>query len=346
MNFLKSVNSFIKDYPYLFGTGVVCIAGLISFVLDNWFLSTQGVLLILQLAVLVTALSGNKKIAIFAGILSGVAFNYFFTSPRFSFHMTDVNDIGNLFIFLIVAIITSYLSAFYKEQREALEKAELRASILMSVSHDLRTPLSTIIGTLSTMLEYEERLPKSAKEELLQGALEESHRLHRYIENLLQAVKLQHGIKLNFIEQSVIPIIKSAVERFNTDRINLELCHDYVNVNVSYTLLEQSIYNVIDNALKYSPSDSIVSVKVSSDSHSLYIDVIDEGSGIAPEYKDKIFQLFFSSRKGDTGQGGSGIGLTVTKGIIEAHNGTVSVLPDSNGCVIRMVLPLCNKEKT
>ena len=340
MTKLKDINVFSKKYPFLFGVVVVNIAGLVSFLLDAWFLPTQGTLLILQLAVMITALLGNKLGAIFAGFLSGITFNYFFTSPRFSLHMSDADDIANLLIFLIVAIITSYLAAFYRSQQEALERAELRSSILMSVSHDLRTPLSTIIGTLSTMQEYQDRLPKLEKEELLKGALEESHRLHRYIENLLQATKLQQGIKLNGAIQSISPIIKSVVERFNSERIQVIQCNVSRQIYASTHLLEQALYNVIDNALNYSPAGSPVTITCSTNGNNVIVDVFDLGPGINAKHKDAVFDLFFSTRKGDAGQGGSGVGLTVTKGIIEAHKGSIAVLPDTKGCVISITLPL------
>lgn len=337
---MKDIHVLIKKLPYVFALLVVSIAGLVSYVLDAWFLPTQGTLLILQLAVVITALPGHKKGAIFAGFLSGLTFNYFFTTPRFSLHMSDVDDIVNLLIFLIVAVITSYLAAFYRTQREALELAELRASILMSVSHDLRTPLSTIIGTLSTMQEYQHRLPKSQNEELLQGALDESHRLHRYIENLLQATRLQHGIKLNGTIQSILPIIKTVVNRFNSERIRVIQRAELPPIYASAYLLEQAIYNVIDNALKYSPVGSPVTVISSADEQGIDIDILDEGPGINAKHKELIFDLFYSTRKGDAGEGGSGIGLTVAKGIVEAHNGRISVLSGTQGCTIRLSLPL------
>jgi K+-sensing histidine kinase KdpD len=337
---LNSFRAWIKKSPFIFAMLTVVAAGAISFILDAWFLPTQGTLLIFQLAVVITAFPGNKPIAIFAGILSGVIFNYFFTTPRFSLHMSDVDDIVNLFIFLIVAVLTGYLAAFYRAQQEALELAELRASILMSVSHDLRTPLSTIIGSLTSLQEYQDRLPKPEKEELLQGALEESHRLHRYIENLLQATKLHQGIKLNGIKQELFPIINNVVSRFDSDRIQVIFTGISPKIFASAYLLEQAIYNVIDNALKYSPSIYPVKISYSTEDNStVHLDVSDKGPGIANKNKDAVFDLFFSTRKGDAGQGGSGMGLTVAKGIIEAHKGSISILPDTTGCVVRISLP-------
>jgi len=329
----------MRKAPYTFAVVTVGVAGAIAFFLDSWFLPTQGTLLIFQLAVVITALHGNKPSAIFAGILSGVLFNYFFTAPRFSLHMSDIDDIVNLLIFLIVAILTGYLAAFYRAQQVALERAELRASILMSVSHDLRTPLSTIIGSLSSLQEYYDRLAQSEKEELLQGALEESHRLHHYIENLLQATKLHQGIKLNGTSQELFPIIKNAVNRFETDRIQIVSTSLSPRVFTSAYLLEQAIYNVIDNALKYSPSQLPIKICCSSDDSMVHLDVSDQGPGIEQKHQDTVFDLFFSTRKGDSGHGGSGVGLTVAKGIVEAHHGKISVLPETDGCIVRISLP-------
>lgn len=336
---MKNIHTLIRKSPFIFALLTVCIAGIVSFILDAWFLPTQGTLLILQLAVVITALPGNKQSAIFAGVLSGIIYNYFFTTPRFSLHMSDVDDIVNLFIFLIVAILTGYLAAFYKAQQEALERAELRASILMSVSHDLRTPMSTIIGSLSSLQEYQERIPKEEKDELLQGALEESHRLHRYIENLLQATKLHQGIKLNSVAQDLFPIVDNVVKRFETDRIKITSSGIVPNVVASAYLLEQAIYNVIDNALKYSPAHCPITITVSTSHYLVNLDISDEGPGIAQKDKESVFDLFFSTRKGDSGHGGSGVGLTVAKGIVEAHHGSISILPSDRGCIVRISLP-------
>lgn len=336
---MKNIHSLIRRAPFAFALIIVCTAATFSFALDAWFLPTQGTLLILQLAVVITALPGNKQSAIFAGVLSGLLFNYFFTTPRFSLHMSDVHDIVNLSIFLIVAVLTGYLAEFYKAKQEALERAELRASILMSVSHDLRTPLSTIIGSLGTLKEYQKRLPDQEKEELLQGALEESHRLHRYIENLLQATKLHKGIKLNSVDQPLLPILNNVIKRFESERVTLERADMIPNVKASGYLLEQAIYNVVDNALKYSSSNCPVVIRFAAEGGVVNVDVADEGPGIAQEQKEAVFELFFSTRTRDSGYGGSGIGLTVARGIIEAHHGRISVLPTDKGCTVRISLP-------
>ncbi|MEG3766217.1 sensor histidine kinase [Alteromonas sp. 14N.309.X.WAT.G.H12] len=341
---MKNIPALIRKAPFAFALLIVCTAAIFSFALDAWFLPTQGTLLILQLAVVITALLGNKQSAIFAGVLSGLIFNYFFTIPRFSLHMANVHDIVNLSIFLIVAVLTGFMAEFYKAKQEALERAELRASILMSVSHDLRTPLSTIIGSLGTLKEYQHRLPAQEREELLQGALEESHRLHRYIENLLQATKLHQGIKLNSVNQALLPLVNNVIKRFENERITIEQADMIPNITASGYLLEQAIYNVVDNALRYSPSECSVMLRFAVEDSLVHLDVVDEGPGIGGDQKEAVFALFFSTRTGDSGYGGSGIGLTVAKGIIEAHHGRISILPSTKGCTVRISLPSVGNE--
>ncbi len=342
---MKNIIVLLKKSPYLIAFVIVSAACFLSYALNFWFLPGQGVLLIFQLAVIITALPGNKRSAIFAGVLSGVTFNYFFTTPRFSLHMSNIDDIVNLLIFLIIAVITSYLAAFYRTQQEALKRAELRASILMSVSHDLRTPLSTIIGTLSTLQAYEDKLPKQEKAELLSGALEESHRLHRYIENLLQATKLQQGIKLNAVYLDVSNIVNKVVTRFTSNRLKIVQTDDLPMVYASAYLLEQAIYNVVDNALKYSPKETTVTITCLARDNTVVIDILDLGPGINGKDKNAVFDLFFSTRQGDSGEGGTGIGLTVAKGLIEAHKGSISIQPASKGCTVRIILPSVDESK-
>lgn len=314
--------------------------------LDAWFMPKLGTLLVLQLAVVTVALLKERPSAILAGVLGALVFNYFFTEPRYSFHMTELDDIVNLMIFLVIALITSQLAVYYRSQQEALKKAQLRSSILLSVSHDLRTPLSSIIGTLSTMQEYGHRLTPAEQQELLTAALDESHRLHRYVENLLQATKLQHGeLRLNLSEQSIMQVINAVTERFASPRIQVQFDRPLPQVKVREYLLAQALYNLIDNALKYSPQGSPVLIRVSADSQWLSIQVSDQGPGIPLRTRDKVFELFYSTRQGDAGEGGTGLGLAVAKGIVEAHGGRLEILPVDTGSTFAVRLPVCRGEQ-
>ncbi|WP_340680822.1 DUF4118 domain-containing protein [Paraglaciecola sp.] len=312
-----------------------------SYLFNQWFLSNIATLLILQLGVVTVAFLTDKFPSILSGIIGALAYNYLFTKPYFSLHMAEYEDFINMLVFLIIAIITSQLAAYYKQQRQQLKQAELRASILLSVSHDLRTPLSTVIGTLETLREYQQKLPQIQQDELLSTALDESHRLHRYIENLLQATKFQHGaVNLQFVESDLTVLLSDVINRFNTTRLSAELPLTMPLIAIQPHLLEQAIYNLIDNALSYSDTNLPVVVTVLLAPNELKIQVIDQGPGISKHDEQRIFELFFSSRQGDRGEGGTGLGLHVAAGIVQAHQGTLSVLSTGQGCTMQIALPL------
>ena len=312
-----------------------------SYLFNQWFLSNIATLLILQLGVVSVAFLTDKLPSIISGIIGALTYNYLFTKPYFSLHMAEYEDFINMLVFLIIAVITSQLAAYYKQQRQQLKQAELRASILLSVSHDLRTPLSTVIGTLETLREYQQKLPQIQKDELLSTALEESHRLHRYIENLLQATKIQHGaVNLQFIDSNLTVLVSDVINRFNTTRLSTELPLNLPLIAIQPHLLEQAIYNLIDNALSYSNTNLPVVVAVLLTANELKIQVIDQGPGISKHDQQRIFELFYSSRQGDRGEGGTGLGLHVAAGIVQAHQGTLSVVPTDKGCTMQITLPL------
>ncbi|MBC3765985.1 ATP-binding protein [Neptunicella marina] len=333
-------------YAYLKAILIMVAVGAFSLILDHWFLPKLGTLMILQLGVVMVALQGKKIPAVMAAFIGALIFNLFFIEPRYHIHMIDAEDITNMLVFLIVALLTSHLANFYRNQGEALRQAQLRSSILLSVSHDLRTPLSSIIGTLSTIQAYKEKLSQDEQSELLQAALDESHRLHTYIENLLQATKIQHGeLKLLTSYQSILPVIQAVEKRFEDPRVSVEIKQPVPHVHIRSSLLEQAIYNVVDNALKYSGKASPVVIKVSGQDDYVEINIVDSGPGIPKAQHQKVFQLFYSTRQGDTGEGGTGLGLAVTAGIVKAHNGLLDIVSTTSGCTMRIRLPAAEEEQ-
>lgn len=325
---------------YFVATAIVSVFSIVAVLLELFFLPKTGVLLLLLMAVVFVSLTTNRLAAVVASIVCSLVFNYFAAEPLYSFHMTDFEDILDTLIFLTIALTTSTFSDSYRRQSEALKQAEIRSGILLSVSHDLRTPLATIIGSLSTFKEYEDKIDNQQRKELINDALDESHRLHHYVENLLQATKLSHkAISLTTSPQSVWPVLQRVAERFNNPRLYLVKDGTLDLVEIQESLLEQAIYNLVDNALKYSPTDSPVTIEAKSHGKTTSINVCDLGLGIPPEKRQKVFELFYTTRTGDAGEGGSGIGLNVAKGIVDAHNGTLQVLESKKGCIMQIILP-------
>ncbi|EQB4360325.1 sensor histidine kinase [Vibrio parahaemolyticus] len=332
-----------RDNTFLFSAIVIVGAVVASWLLDQLFGSTAAVLLILQLAVVVVAFQCNSRFAYAAAVIEALSFNFFFTTPRYSLQMFRPEDIFNLVVFMVVAFITSTFADLYRRQQGELKQTKLQNSILLSVSHDLRTPLATIIGTLTTLNEYMPKLNDLERKELLDSATSESHRLHQYIENLLQATKLQHGtLKITKKDELIADIVRDAVSRLPnyTEKVSMNMDDSVGYLSVSRSLIEQAIFNVLDNAMRFSPENESVEVSLSKQGSSCVIDVRDMGIGIKAEDAEKIFSLFYSGANNKSADSGTGMGLAVAKGIITAHQGEIQSMPVSEGTLIRIRLPL------
>ncbi|MFH4602606.1 ATP-binding protein [Vibrio diabolicus] len=332
-----------RDNTFLFSAIVIVGAVVASWLLDQLFGSTAAVLLILQLAVVVVAFQCNSRFAYAAAVIEALSFNFFFTTPRYSLQMFRPEDIFNLVVFMVVAFITSTFADLYRRQQGELKQTKLQNSILLSVSHDLRTPLATIIGTLTTLNEYMPKLNGLERKELLDSATSESHRLHQYIENLLQATKLQHGtLKITKKDESIADIVRDAVSRLPnyTEKVSMNMDDAVGYLSVSRSLIEQAIFNALDNAMRFSPENESVEVSLSKQGSSCVIDVRDMGIGIKAEDAEKIFSLFYSGVNNKSADSGTGMGLAVAKGIITAHQGEIQSMPVSEGTLIRIRLPL------
>ncbi|EGR2757472.1 DUF4118 domain-containing protein [Vibrio parahaemolyticus] len=332
-----------RDNTFLFSAIVIVGAVVASWLLDQLFDSTAAVLLILQLAVVVVAFQCSSRFAYAAAVIEALSFNFFFTTPRYSLQMFRPEDIFNLVVFMVVAFITSTFADLYRRQQGELKQTKLQNSILLSVSHDLRTPLATIIGTLTTLNEYMPKLNDLERKELLDSATSESHRLHQYIENLLQATKLQHGtLKITKKAEPIANIVRDAVSRLPnyTEKVSMNMDDAVGYLSVSRSLIEQAIFNVLDNAMRFSPENESVEVSLSKQGSSCVIDVRDMGIGIKAEDAEKIFSLFYSGANNKSADSGTGMGLAVAKGIITAHQGEIQSMPVSEGTLIRIRLPL------
>lgn len=332
-----------RDNTFLFSAIVIVGAVVASWLLDQLFGSTAAVLLILQLAVVVVAFQCNSRFAYAAAVIEALSFNFFFTTPRYSLQMFRPEDIFNLVVFMVVAFITSTFADLYRRQQGELKQTKLQNSILLSVSHDLRTPLATIIGTLTTLNEYMPKLNDLERKELLDSATSESHRLHQYIENLLQATKLQHGtLKITKKAEPIANIVRDAVSRLPnyTEKVSMNMDDSVGYLSVSRSLIEQAIFNVLDNAMRFSPENESVEVSLSKQGSSCVIDVRDMGIGIKAEDAEKIFSLFYSGVNNKSADSGTGMGLAVAKGIITAHQGEIQSMSVSEGTLIRIRLPL------
>jgi two-component system, OmpR family, sensor histidine kinase KdpD len=226
------------------------------------------------------------------------------------------------------------------------ETERLRSALLSSVSHDLRSPLASMIGAAGTLSSYGDQLPPEERHQLLEAILGEGQRLDRYIQNLLDMTRLGHGtLKLNRDWVDVAEIVAAAVTRlrklFPDQRVDTLLPPDTALLYVHPALIEQALFNILENAARFSPPGEAVRVTVHGAGDRLLIDVGDRGPGIPEDERARIFDMFYSVARGDRAPQGTGLGLAICRGMIGAHGGSVEALPgDGPGTTIRINLPL------
>lgn len=227
------------------------------------------------------------------------------------------------------------------------ETEELRSALLASVSHDLRTPLTAMRGSIESLQMLGDSLSRADRDDLLEGTRLECERLDRYIQNLLDMTRLGHGT-LSLARDWIAPadIIAAA-----TVRLRAVLSPLHVEVHVASelpllyahpALIEQALVNVLENAARFSPADGRILVSACVQDNELRLAVSDQGPGIPIDERDRIFDMFYTAARGDRGGQGTGLGLSICQAMVGAHGGRVSVDQGEDGfeTCITLHLPL------
>lgn len=325
--------------------------------------STATDALALVVPVVVAAFVGGRLAAFVTGIAAAGTLEVFFLPPYDTFKLDLVDDAVAFAVFTVVALAIGTLVALEGERRMAAERAaaeiselyaqrreleeqqqtlsaekralelvdDYRAALLRSVSHDLRTPLVTIRAVTSDLrhgTEYDDHV----RDELLDLVGDEADRLDRLVANLLSLSRIEAG-SLAPERQAV------AVEELFADRVrklNRVLRHAHVQVDVpftlpladaDYTLIDQVLTNLLDNAARHSPDGGVIRVRARQRDTWIEVAVIDQGPGVAPDDTQRIFEPFSRGHGSDS----SGVGLAICRAIVEAHGGSISVAPANGG---------------
>ncbi len=216
------------------------------------------------------------------------------------------------------------------EAQRYSQTEKLRTALLSSVSHDLRTPLVSIIGAVSTLETLDGSIPERDRAELLKTIASEANRLNRFIQNLLDMTRLGYGalvIRREWLD--LTDVVTAARERLKgrlegTD-VRVRIAPDAAMVEADPTLLEQAVVNLLDNAARYCPSNEPVEVTAERRDGALVLTVADRGPGIPPDKRDCVFELFWRAENGDRQGAGTGLGLAIVRGFVEAMGGRVTV---------------------
>ncbi|MFJ5258096.1 DUF4118 domain-containing protein [Pseudomonas sp. NPDC088414] len=227
------------------------------------------------------------------------------------------------------------------------ETEQLRSALLASVSHDLRTPLTAMRGSIDSLLALGEAIPLEDRRELLEGTRDEAERLDRYIQNLLDMTRLGHGA-LKLARDWVAPadIVGSSLNRLRAVLAPLQVSTDVPAelplLFVHAALIEQALVNVLENAARFSPAHGRLQLSAGANDEEIFFTVSDEGPGIPEDERAKIFDMFYTAARGDRGGQGTGLGLAICQGMVGAHGGRISVADgiDGRGTSITLHLPL------
>lgn len=234
--------------------------------------------------------------------------------------------------------------------RLVAETERLRSALLTSISHDLRTPLASILGSATSLNRYGPMLDETARSDLAATIQEEAERLNRFIANLLDMTRLESGAILpRTAPVDLAEVVGSTLERagkiLGAHRVDVDLAADLPMLNVDAVLFEQALFNLLDNAAKYAPAGSLIRIEACRETGPgagwVRIRVSDEGDGLPPDDVEKIFDKFYRVQAQDHRRAGTGLGLAICRGFIESLGGTVTAgnRRDRSGAVFTLTLP-------
>lgn len=321
-----------RNKQYLLSLLLVCFVSATCFALSA-YMGPQVVAFILLLTVSIIALFFTILPVLLATVLSALIWDFFFLLPRYNFRVGNTEDKILLSMYFVIALVNSVLTykirQIEKISRQKEEKAntlKLYDTLLNSLSHELRTPIATIIGATDNLLDEPSRLSPNDNKKLLSEIAVASLRLNRQVENLLSMSRLESGFfqpRKDWcdIQDMVFGIIQSLEESLTRHKIEIDIRQDLPLVRIDCGLMEQVIYNLIFNAILYTPEGSLISIRVDCPEMRLMILVEDDGPGFPEQEIDKVFEKFYRMDNSK----GSGLGLSIVKGFVEAHNGAIKL---------------------
>lgn len=250
-----------------------------------------------------------------------------------------------------LAIERGQLAEQARQAEIAAATEKLQAALLNSISHDLRTPLVSITGALTSLDEQSDSLNEEYRKSLIVTAREQADRLNRLVGNLLSMTRIESdAIKLNREPGDIQDVIGTALEQLGTrvaeHEIKVNVPEDFPLVTMDFTLIVQVVVNLLENAVKYSPKGSLIEISTSLVDHKAVLEIMDRGMGIPPADLTRIFDKFYRVQRPEN-ISGTGLGLSICKGIVEAHHGNIYARSrEGGGTILSVELPLNNmKEK-
>ncbi len=360
----------------LLSVGMIALATVVLLPFREYLNSTEVSLTLLLVVLFASTLFGS--VAGLAASIAGIlCFNFIFLPPFNTLSISGAENWVAFGSFLITALIAGQLSAYarrradesearqreierlYDELKDAFEKAseaealrrseKLKSSLLDAVTHDLRTPLTSIKASVTTLLDDSGKaeLDDESRNEFLEIINEETDRLNEFIEGMVGIAMVEAGaMQLNKADSSVEEIVANAVQRARSQtaehEVVIEIATDLPNLDVDPVSISEVVFTLIDNAAKYSAKGTKIRLSASAHDSKIRIEVEDQGRGVPKENREKIFDKFFRVSDTDIHRTGSGLGLglAIARGIVESQSGRIWVENGSPGFRTKFVVEL------
>jgi two-component system, OmpR family, sensor histidine kinase KdpD len=365
---LRQLSGTAKPKQFLISLGLVIGASAACYPFAD-LLGYQVVAFILLLIVSLIAVLFDILPVLVAAIVSSLTWNFFFIPPRFTFHIGTPED-GFLFLmYFIIAFIngvmTNRIRRFEKQAREKEEKAKtvkLYNTLLNSLSHELKTPIATIVASTDNLLDGHVQLSPANRRELAENISVAALRLNQQVENLLSMSRLESGFiqpKKDWcdINELVYDVINRLHQQLVNHNVKVSIEESLPLYKLDYGLMEQVLYNLLFNASIYTPeySDILISAgntadkvynldaeaiehsEVKKETNYLILIIEDRGPGFPEAELEKVFEKFYRLQHSKTG--GTGLGLSIVKGFVEAHNGTIVLENIPHGARFTIKIP-------
>ena len=326
------INKLSKPRQLLISVIVVAIISALCYSISN-YLDYKIVAFILLLTVSIIAVLFDIIPVFVTAILSALIWDYFFIPPHFTLQVGSTEDSILLLMYFVIAsvnaVLTYKIRQIEKIGRAKEEKAntvKLYDTLLNSLSHELRTPIAAIIGATDNLQSNNHNLTTKNREELIAEISKASFRLNQQVENLLNMSRLESGfiqIKKDWcdINEVIYDAVKRIEENNITQKIGININPDIPFFKLDKAMMEQIIYNLVNNAVQYTKEDSKIDIIAHCHANALELIIEDNGKGFPEEEIDNVFNRFY--RLKNTKTGGTGLGLSIVKGFTEAQGGTV-----------------------
>lgn len=334
---------------YGISVSAVIAVTLVGLLLNN-LVGYRIVAFMLLVCVSILAMTMDIIPVVLAALLSALLWDFLFIPPIFTFTVGTVEDRWMLFMYFVIALINATLTykirQIEKEVRLKEEKGraiKFYSTIFNSLSHELRTPITTIIGATDNLLMKESNLSDSVKRELLSEISIASLRLNQQVENLLSMSRLESGViktKKDWcdIRELIYTTLKQVDSPASKHIIKVNAPDSLPLFKLDYGLMEQVLYNLINNAIQHTPEGTDIIINADTIDDKLLLTVSDTGKGFPEHAIEKVFDKFYRVKGSSTG--GTGLGLSIVRGFVEAHSGNITLrnLPLS-GAEFTIIIP-------